>query len=74
MPIMTRPPVPPISSSRRGDRPNHARADPAAIAHALSDSNATPANTAPSLSPATRPAQSSSLSLPSLAVGPPARR
>ena len=48
MPIMTRPPVPPISSSRRGDRPNHARADPAAIAHALSDSNATPANTAPS--------------------------
>ena len=48
MPIMTRPPVPPISSSRRGDRPNDARADPAAIAHALSDSNATPANTAPS--------------------------
>ena len=48
MPIMTRPPVPPISSSRRGERPNHARADPAAIAHALSDSNATPANTAPS--------------------------
>ena len=50
MPIITRPPVPPMSSSRRGDRPSHARADPAASAQALSDSSAIPANTAPSSS------------------------
>jgi hypothetical protein len=45
MPIMTRPPAPPTSSSRRGERASHARAVPAATAQVLSHSTAMAANT-----------------------------
>ena len=38
--IITSPPVPPISASRRRDATNHCRAVPAAAAHALSRTSA----------------------------------
>ena len=50
MPIITRPPVPPTSSSRRGDRANQARAVPAPSAQELSHSPAMATNVAPSSS------------------------
>src|SRR5713226_6918557 len=50
MPIMTTPPVPPISSRRRGDRASHERAVPAARAQVLSYSMAMAMNIAPSSS------------------------
>lgn len=39
-PIMVRPPIPPINSSRRGDRANHARTVPATRLQALSETRA----------------------------------
>ena len=49
MPIMARPPAPPIRASRRGELASHARAVPAASAQALSLISAMPAKMAPSM-------------------------
>ncbi len=48
MPIITRPLVPPTSSSLRGDRVNQERAVPAVSAHMLSETSAMATKIAPS--------------------------
>src|SRR6266516_781008 len=49
-PIISRPPVPPTNSSRRGERANQSLAVPAATAQVLSDSSAIATNTSPNTS------------------------